>query len=120
MTSCTRTFPLTGSTQRVALPGGSRLPYLLPATLRHAHLGRLCMHRAFRLIFVLLCAAMVSGVPGALAAQIATPASLPATPVASAAHGSLLAAMDPSVTPGQDFYRYATGRWQDTTMIPAD
>ena len=28
--------------------------------------------------------------------------------------------MDPSVPPGKDFYRYATGHWQDTTAIPAD
>ena len=28
--------------------------------------------------------------------------------------------MDPSVPPGQDFYRYATGRWQDAATIPPD
>ena len=78
------------------------------------------MRRAFRLIFVLLCTTMISGVPRALAEQVPTPAALPAPPVASLAHGSLLAAMDPSVPPGKDFYRYATGRWQDTSAIPAD
>ncbi len=78
------------------------------------------MLRAFRLIFLLLCITVICGVPRALAAQIPTPAPLPAPPVASVAHGSLLAAMDPSVPPGKDFYRYATGRWQDTAAIPAD
>jgi putative endopeptidase len=78
------------------------------------------MLRAFRLIFVLLVAAVTGGIPGALAAQIATPASQPASPVAGVANGSLLAAMDLSVPAGEDFYRYATGRWQDTAAIPAD
>src|SRR5215213_11572519 len=78
------------------------------------------MLRAFRLMFVLLCATTIGGVPGALAGQLPTPAPLPAPPVASMAHGSLLAAMDPSVPPSKDFYRYATGRWQDTAAIPAD
>src|ERR687889_530300 len=78
------------------------------------------MLRTFRLIFALLCAAIVGAVPGVLAAQVPTPAPLPPPPVARAAPGSLLAAMDPSVPPGQDFYRYATGRWQDATSIPPD
>ena len=34
--------------------------------------------------------------------------------------GSLLAQMDLSVDPGKDFFRYATGGWQDRTEIPAD
>src|SRR5215212_4517022 len=78
------------------------------------------MLRAFRLMFVVLCATTIGGVPGALAGQLPTPAPLPAPPVASVAHGSLLVAMDPSVPPGKDFYRYATGRWQDMAAIPAD
>jgi predicted metalloendopeptidase len=32
----------------------------------------------------------------------------------------LLENMDLAVAPGQDFYRYATGGWQDRTTIPAD
>ena len=55
-----------------------------------------------------------------LAAQIATPASDPATQVAGVGNGSLLAAMDRSVPAGTDFYRYATGRWQDAAAIPPD
>ena len=55
-----------------------------------------------------------------LAAQIATPASDPTTQVAGVGNGSLLAAMDRSVPAGTDFYRYATGRWQDAAAIPPD
>ena len=64
------------------------------------------MLRAFRLIVVLLVALVTGGIPGVVTAQIATPASRPATPVAGAGNGSLLAAMDPSVPAGKDFYRY--------------
>lgn len=74
------------------------------------------MLRIFRLCVVLLSAVVVS-VPTDLAAQVATPA---ATPVGAVAHGSLLTVMDTSVAPGEDFYRYATGDWQDRTTIPAD
>jgi putative endopeptidase len=74
------------------------------------------MLRTFRLLVMLLCAAALSA-PTVLAAQVATPA---ATPLAAITPGSLRAAMDPSVDPGQDFYRYATGAWQDRTTIPPD
>lgn len=58
-------------------------------------------------------------------AQDATPVASPAaqgSPVAqtSGHHGVDPANMDPSVDPGDDFYRYATGGWQDRTEIPAD
>jgi putative endopeptidase len=36
------------------------------------------------------------------------------------AFGLDLSGGDPSVKPGDDFYRYANGHWQDTTQIPAD
>ena len=72
--------------------------------------------------------------PGAIAAQDASPEASPiaspmASPVASpgaspvageATNGVLLANMDPSTDPGEDFFRYATGGWQDRTEIPAD
>jgi putative endopeptidase len=74
------------------------------------------MLRIFRVFVFLLCAAVLS-VPTVLAAQVATPV---ATPSGAVAHGSLLTAMDPAVDPGQDFYRYATGGWQDRTTIPPD
>ncbi|MEA2527791.1 MAG: putative endopeptidase [Thermomicrobiales bacterium] len=52
-------------------------------------------------------------------AQQATPV---ASPVAqgTSAHGVDVANLDPSTDPGKDFYRYATGGWQDRTEIPAD
>src|SRR3989337_423920 len=34
--------------------------------------------------------------------------------------GILLASMDTSVDPGDDFYSYANGKWMETTEIPAD
>ena len=45
-------------------------------------------------------------------------ASPPAAVVAG--HGVQLSDMDLSVDPGQDFYRYATGAWQDGNEIPPD
>lgn len=60
--------------------------------------------------------------PGALVAQVATPdppaSAAPATDTTTAS--SLLAQMDPAADPRQDFFRYATGGWQDRTDIPAD
>jgi putative endopeptidase len=38
----------------------------------------------------------------------------------SGGHGLDLAAMDTSVAPGDDFFRYANGRWLATTEIPPD
>ena len=70
-----------------------------------------------RLLFILICSALLAS-PVTLSAQVATPI---ASPVASTAgHGVLLPNMDLSVDPGEDFFRYATGGWQDRTDIPAD
>src|SRR5688500_5206913 len=74
---------------------------------------RLSVH----LLTVLLCLSVLR-VPGSLAMQEATPI---ASPVADAIElGVLLPQMDLSVEPGKDFFRYATGGWQDRTEIPAD
>ena len=46
-----------------------------------------------------------------------------ATPTARPEYGNFgldLSARDPSVKPGDDFYRYATGHWLATHTIPAD
>jgi hypothetical protein len=48
-------------------------------------------------------------------AQVAAPAASSA-----ATHGIAVANMDPSVKPGDDFYRYANGAWIDRTEIPPD
>lgn len=75
------------------------------------------MLRTVRFFIVLLCAATLS-VPQVLAAQTATPAATPAEPAVTP--GSLRSSMDPSVEPGQDFYRYADGKWLDEAVIPPD
>ena len=71
----------------------------------------------FHIVVGLACA-IVLALPATLAAQDATPF---ASPIAtSPRHGALLPQMDLSVAPGDDFFRYATGGWQDRTTIPAD
>lgn len=62
----------------------------------------------------------------ALAAGCATGAgdgaggAAPSGRAAIGAHGLDLTAGDSSVRPGDDFFRYANGRWLDTTEIPSD
>src|SRR5271170_3114448 len=50
------------------------------------------------------------------------PSSAPASPAAAprALHAVDPTAMDPSVSPGTDFYLYANGAWLARTEIPAD
>jgi putative endopeptidase len=59
----------------------------------------------------------LSAMAGTALASAATRAS--AQP-ANGAFGIDLAAMDRSVVPGEDFYRYVSGTWFRTTQIPAD
>jgi putative endopeptidase len=56
-----------------------------------------------------------------LAALLAAPlaADAQSTP-APEAHGIVVANMDRSVKPGDDFYRYANGNWIERTKIPPD
>jgi putative endopeptidase len=76
-----------------------------------------------RSLFSILCAfvLLLSGVIPALAQ---TPAASPeASPMVSpVAATSLLnlADMDPSVDPGEDFYRFVNGGWVDRTEVPPD
>src|SRR5262249_17309632 len=48
------------------------------------------------------------------------------TPEAHTGHAQIgawgldLTSHDPAVRPGDDFYRYADGKWQDTNRIPSD
>jgi putative endopeptidase len=56
--------------------------------------------------------------PGAKSAAAAAPVSL-----ASPKYGTWgfdKTGMDPSVKPGDDFYRFANGKWDDRTEIPSD
>jgi len=65
------------------------------------------------LAIVGLCAC--SADPGATAKPVASTASS-----TSGAHDIDRAAMDTSLTPGDDFFRYADGTWLKNTEIPAD
>ncbi len=73
------------------------------------------MHHTLRLIALVIVVGLL-GLPRALAAQETIPVASPAAGAAA----PLLAVMDPSADPGEDFYRYATGGWQDGSEIPAD
>ncbi len=79
--------------------------------------------------------ASVLSSPGCKSTETATAASPQPTPtsapVAEAPEGPpvqpsvpgrgiTMAYMDPSVDPGEDFFRYVNGRWLDETEIPAD
>ena len=79
------------------------------------------MHRSLGLAFILLISVALSW-PMGLMAQEATPAaSLGASPVAEGQQQSIvLPYMDLTADPRKDFFRYATGGWQDHTEIPAD
>jgi putative endopeptidase len=65
---------------------------------------------------------VVSGVLVAVIAAVMPWRSVPAeSPHAKiGAFGIDLAGRDPSVKPGDDFYAYANGHWQEVTQIPAD
>ena len=71
------------------------------------------MHR-LRACFTLLLAAAAQTAPLALAQT--SPAETSAAPSPEMD----VAAMDRSVTPGNDFFRFANGTWVKTTEIPAD
>ena len=71
-----------------------------------------------------LCTALLLGTAAIPALAQTTPAPPPpAAPAAGPAYGSWgvdLSARDTTVKPGDDFQRYASGHWLDTTTIPAD
>jgi len=54
------------------------------------------------------------------ATGVATTTEAPRAAAAIGAFGIDLTGRDESVHPGDDFFRYANGRWYDTTEIPAD
>ncbi|HYM42985.1 MAG TPA: M13 family metallopeptidase N-terminal domain-containing protein, partial [Steroidobacteraceae bacterium] len=54
------------------------------------------------------------------AAAVAAASLVMAAPAAPRAPGIDLAGIDPTVLPGDDFFRYANGAWLKSTEIPAD
>ncbi|MFN8092689.1 MAG: M13 family metallopeptidase [Vicinamibacteria bacterium] len=72
---------------------------------------------ALSLLFVLALAGEPAAAPPTAAA--AAPESAPQKPQ-NGAWGLDLTGMDPSVKPGDDFYRYVNGKWDERTVIPAD
>ena len=87
---------------------------------------RLGFHTAVLLASVAPAAMALAGPAGQAPAQPATTAGSPATATADTGKPKLgtfgidLTGMDKSVAPGDDFYRYVNGAWQDRTQIPAD
>lgn len=71
---------------------------------------------------VLLSACATTATPSAVAE--APPPAVPATPphpqAAVGSFGFDVSGMDTNVAAGDDFYRYAVGKWVDRTEIPAD
>src|SRR5687767_2988172 len=69
-----------------------------------------------------LLAACAASTPGDRppAANVAASSRPPASRPFYGAFGIDTAGMDRSVKPGDDFYRYVNGRWQERTEIPPD
>jgi putative endopeptidase len=79
------------------------------------------MHRSLGLAFILLISVALSWPMGLMAQEVTPAASLGASPVAEGQQQSIVRPdMDLTADPRQDFFRYATGGWQDHTEIPAD
>jgi putative endopeptidase len=73
--------------------------------------------RTARIALVLLA---TCALPGAAMAQAAPPPAAAASPMHYGAWGVDLGTRDMSVKPGDDFQRYASGKWLDANPVPAD
>src|SRR5690242_3427527 len=76
------------------------------------------IHRSFRLSAILLASSILTAAP-AIAQQADLAASVPHV-VHYGTWGVDISTRDLSVKPGDDFQRYAAGKWLDTHEIPAD
>ena len=75
-------------------------------------------HRSFRFVAVLLACTALQSVPAT--AQQADLVAKVQAPVRFGAWGVDIGTRDLSVKPGDDFQRYAAGKWMDANEIPAD
>ena len=76
--------------------------------------------RAARLAALFLACSALSAAPGAAQQQAAPPAASEPKVVHFGTWGVDIGTRDLSVKPGDDFQRYAAGKWLDTNEIPAD
>ena len=76
--------------------------------------------RAGRLAALFLACSALSAMPGAAQQQAAPPAPSEPKVVHFGTWGVDIGTRDLSVRPGDDFQRYAAGKWLDTNEIPAD
>jgi predicted metalloendopeptidase len=67
----------------------------------------------------LLLVALLLALTSASATLAQSPVASPVGSATAATHGVQIADMDLSVSPGDDFFRYANGAWIDRTEIPA-
>jgi putative endopeptidase len=80
----------------------------------------LCASSSLALALALAVAVAACAHHQAAAPPAAPVAAAPAAPPEVPGHSVDLAAMDPSVRPGQDFFLYANGAWYAKAEIPAD
>ena len=76
-------------------------------------------HRSYRLYAVLLATSVLTLAPPVQAQQADLAAKVPSV-VLYGTWGVDITTRDLSVNPGDDFQRYAAGKWLDTHAIPAD
>src|SRR6478672_6951555 len=83
-------------------------------------LGAVMTHRSYRLCLVLLATSVLAFAPSSAQAQEADLAASVPHVVHFGTWGVDISTRDLSVRPGDDFQRYASGKWLETHEIPAD
>src|SRR5690606_23034908 len=63
---------------------------------------------------------LLAAATAAALAMFAAPVALAQDATRYGTWGIDTAGMDPEADPGEDFFRYVSGNWADTTEIPAD
>ena len=80
----------------------------------------ICLAAASAVVLLAACATTAPPPPVAEAAPAPAPAAPPLPKPQVGTFGFNVAGMDTSVAPGDDFFRYADGKWVDITEIPPD